>query len=56
MIRNHIFYITKQDFLAIFYTAFLASFTQSNIKAGFKGSRLYLFNPEAVLSQLDPIL
>jgi hypothetical protein len=56
LIRNHIFHITKVDFLATFYTAFLATFTQSNIKAGFRSSGLHPFDPEAVLSQLDPVL
>jgi hypothetical protein len=55
LIRNHIFHITKVDFLATFYTAFLATFTQNNIKAGFRSSGLYPCNPEAVLSQLDPV-
>ena len=55
LIRNHIFHITKVDFLATFYTAYLASFTQSNIKAGFRGSGLYPLDPEVVLSQLDPV-
>jgi hypothetical protein len=56
LIRNHIFHIRKVDFLATFYTAFQASFTQENIKAGFRGSGLHPFDPEAVLSQLDPVL
>ena len=56
MIRNHIFHVTKEDFLATFHTAFLASFTQSNIKAGFRGSGLHPFDPEAVLSHMDPVL
>jgi hypothetical protein len=37
LIRNHIFHVTKEDFIACFYQAFLASFTQSNIQAGFRG-------------------
>jgi hypothetical protein len=55
LIRNHIFHVTKVDFLATFYTAYLAFFTQSNIKAGFRGSGLYPLDPEVVLSQLDPV-
>ncbi len=54
LIKNHIFHISKVDFLAFFHTAFFASFTQSNIEAGFRGSGLHPFNPEIVLSQLDP--
>lgn len=56
LIRNHIFHIRKEDFLATFYTAFQASFTESNIKAGFWGSGLYPLDPEVVLSQLEPVL
>jgi len=56
LIRNYIFHIRKEDFLASFYTAYLASFSKANIQAGFRGAGLYPFNPEAVLSQLDPIL
>ena len=55
LIRNHIFHVTKVDFLATFYIAYLATFTQSNIKADFRGSGLYPLDPEAVLSQLDPV-
>jgi hypothetical protein len=50
LIRNHIFHIRNVDFLATFHTAFQASFTQENIKSGFRGSSLYPFDPEAVLS------
>jgi hypothetical protein len=56
LIRNHIFHIRKVDFLATFHIAFQASFTQENIKAGFRGSDLHPFDLEAVLSQLDPVL
>jgi hypothetical protein len=56
LIRNHIFHVTKVDFLSSFYTAFLASFTRENVKAGFSGSGLHPFDPEVVLSQLDPVL
>ncbi len=55
LIKNHIFHVTKEDFLATFHTAFLASFNQSNIQAGFRGSGLHPFDPEAVLSQLEPV-
>ena len=53
LIKNHVFHVSKEDFLATFYTAFLASFTQSNVQAGFRGSGLHPFNPETVLSQLE---
>lgn len=55
LIRNHIFHVRKEDFLATFQTAFLAAFTTINIQAGFRGSGIHPFNPEAVLSELDPL-
>jgi hypothetical protein len=55
LIRNHIFHITKDDFLASFHEAFLTSFSKANIQAGFRGSGLHPFDPETVLSQLDPL-
>jgi hypothetical protein len=56
LIMNLIFHITKVDFPSSFYTAFLSSFTRENIKAGFRGSGLHPFDPDAILSQLDPVL
>ena len=56
LIRNHIFHITKEDFLATFYQAFNQAFTLDNIKGGFRGSGLVPFNPDEVLSRLDPVL
>jgi hypothetical protein len=56
LVRNHIFHVTKEDFIACFYQAFLTSFTQSNIQAGFRGSGLHPFDPEAVLSYLGLVL
>jgi len=56
LIRNHVFDITKVDFIAAFQQAFLASFTKANVQAGFRGSGLRPFDPEAVLSHLDPVL
>ena len=46
-------HVTKEDFLASFHVAFLASIIQSNILGGFRGSGLHPFEPEAVLSQLE---
>jgi hypothetical protein len=53
LIRNHIFHVKKEDFLATFQTAFMATFTTANIKAGFRGSGIHPFDPGAVLSKLD---
>jgi len=55
LIKNHVFHVTKEDFIATFHQAFLASFTQANVQAGFRGSGLHPFDPEAVLSHLDPV-
>ena len=56
LIGNRIFHVKKEDFLATFQTAFLATLIRTNIQAGFRGSGILPFNPEAVLSELDPIL
>lgn len=42
--------------MATLYTEFLTSFTQIKIKEGFRGTVLHQSDPEAVLSQLDPVL
>lgn len=55
LIRHHIFYVKKEDFLASFKTAFQASITKENIQGGFRGAGLHPFDPDAVLSRLDPI-
>jgi hypothetical protein len=55
LIRNHVFHVTKVDFITTFKQAFLASFTQANVQAGFRGSGLHPFDPEAVLFHLDPV-
>jgi len=55
LIKNHVFHSTKEDFIATFHQASLASFTQATVQAGFRGSGLHPFDPAAVLSHLDPI-
>jgi hypothetical protein len=54
LIRNHIFHINKSTFMDAFKAAYFQSITPQNIQAGFRGSGLHPFNPEAVLSKLDP--
>ena len=49
----HITYISKEDFLPAFQTAFRTAITESNIKGGFRGLGLVPFDPEYVISQLD---
>jgi hypothetical protein len=53
MIRNGINHITKLEFLPAIRAAIDATFTSSNIKGGFRGAGLVLFDPEAVISKLD---
>lgn len=53
LIRNYINHITKLEFLLAFRAAFNASITPDNIYGGFRGSRLILFNLEAVILKLD---
>ena len=53
MIRGGVTHITKADFLPAFNAAFHATFTESNIKAGFRGTGLVPFDPESVISKLD---
>ncbi|KFZ11870.1 hypothetical protein V502_07352 [Pseudogymnoascus sp. VKM F-4520 (FW-2644)] len=54
MMRMQIMHITKDDFLAAFLEAFNASMTTKNIQAGFKATGLVLYDPESVISRLDP--
>jgi hypothetical protein len=53
LIRNGINHITKLEFLPAFKAASDAAFTSSNIKASFRGSGLYPYDPDAVISKLD---
>lgn len=51
--RNRTHYISKETFLPAFKAAFTKVFTESNIRAGFRGAGLVLYNLEAVISKLD---
>ncbi|KAJ0129784.1 Early endosome antigen 1 [Fusarium oxysporum f. sp. albedinis] len=53
LIRCSITYISKTEFFPAFYAAFQATFTESNIRGGFRGAGLAPFNPENVISKLD---
>jgi hypothetical protein len=53
LIRCSITHISKTEFFSAFYTAFKATFTESNIRGGFKGAGLATFDPENVISKLD---
>jgi hypothetical protein len=53
LVRSHINYITKLEFLPAFYAAYQQSITEKNICSSFQAAGLVLYNPEAVLSKLD---
>ncbi|KAM5521907.1 transposase [Fusarium oxysporum f. sp. phaseoli] len=53
LIRCSITHISKTEFFLAFYTAFQATFTESNIQGAFRGARLYPLDPETVISKLD---
>jgi hypothetical protein len=53
LIRCSITHISKIEFFSAFYAAFKATFTESNIRGGFKGAGLAPFDPENVISKLD---
>jgi hypothetical protein len=56
LMRCYITYITKLEFLLAFKAAFYKAFTESNICAGFRATRLALFNLEAVLLKLNVVV
>jgi regulator of replication initiation timing len=53
MIQAQITYISKDDFFPAFYTVFNIAMTKSNIQGRFRGSGLFPFDPERVISTLD---
>ena len=53
LVKMHITHITKDDFFPAFKIAFLETFTPENIAGGFRGSGLYPFNPDKIISKLD---
>jgi hypothetical protein len=56
LISHQYFHITKEDFIPEFQAAFQRSFTPCNIQGGFRGSGLFPFDPQAVLSKLTLII
>lgn len=52
-IKAYVTHITKTEFLIAFKAAHLRTFSNENIKAGFRGAGLVPFDPQAVLSKLD---
>jgi hypothetical protein len=53
LMRLRINHITKLEFMPAFGQAFIATFTEQNIKAGFRGAGIVPYNPERVISCLD---
>jgi hypothetical protein len=53
LMRDHIYHITKLEFLPAFKAAFDRSFTSVNICSAFQGAGLVPLQPDAVLSKLD---
>ncbi|RKK94037.1 hypothetical protein BFJ70_g17721, partial [Fusarium oxysporum] len=53
LIRCSITHISKAEFFLAFYAAFQATFTEDNIRGGFRGAGLAPLNPETVISKLD---
>jgi hypothetical protein len=53
LMRVHISHIIKVEFFAAFKNAFMASFSEINIRGGFRGTGLILFNSATVISKLD---
>ena len=51
--RNRIHYVSKETFLLAFKLAFEQSLTVENIKVGFRGAALVLYNLEAILLKLN---
>jgi hypothetical protein len=52
-IKAHIHHITKVEFLTAFRIAYPQSITVHNAQAGFRGTGLIPFDPQAVISKLD---
>ncbi len=53
LMKGHLTYIIKTDFLPAFFAAFQAAITEINIKGVFRGTRIIPLNPESILSRLD---
>lgn len=50
--RNGVNYIDKQDFLKVYYTAYMEFISQANIQSSFIATGLLLYNLERVLLKL----
>jgi hypothetical protein len=52
-IKAYINHITKVEFFLAFRAVYIESITIQNAQAGFRGTGLVFFNPQAVISKLD---
>jgi hypothetical protein len=53
LIRCSITHVSKTEFFDAFHAAHEATFTESNIRGGFRGAGLAPFDPDHVISKLD---
>jgi hypothetical protein len=53
LIQNRVNYIDKQDFLEVYYTAYIETINQSNIYSSFTTTEVVLYNPEKILAKLN---
>lgn len=53
LMKNHVNHITKAEFFIAFKAAFYETFSDDNVKAGFRGAGLVPHDPDAVISGLD---
>jgi len=51
--RSRIHHVNKETFLPAFKEAHKKTFILENVRAGFRGARLVLYDLEVVLSKLD---
>ena len=56
LMRLGVNHISKEEFLTAYLEVHKASFTTSNIQAGFAATRLVPYEPERVLSNLNPVI
>jgi hypothetical protein len=53
LIQNRVNYIDKQDFLEVYYTAYIETINQLNIYSSFAATGVVLYDPERVLTKLN---
>ena len=53
LVRNYITYITKENFLLAFKTAYNKAFIEDNIHIGFRSARLVPLNLDIIILKLN---